>query len=156
MTRTCSLAVSLALVLLAVSGASAGPVPPGGNGPPDILEIGWDIDYGGTIFDPAPVAHFEGTAIDPDGVGDIIAIAWDFEYDGSVFDPDPSAGGSLTPSHAYSTPGTYVIALQVTDSAGNTDLAQISLTIAEPSSLVLLAIGLGLLAALGTVGRFAT
>jgi len=155
MSRIRSLLVSLALGLTAASSVSATPMLFGaaGNGPPDILEIQWDIDYSGTIFDPAPLAQLMGKVSDPDGPGDIVSIQWDFDYDGLVFDPDPSASGTLTPSHAYSTPGTYIVALQVTDSAGNTDLAQILITVPGPGSLLLFTFGIGLLAGLSYRGR---
>ena len=62
---------------------------------------------------------FQGTATDPGGASDIAATAWDFNYDGQTFNPDPSANNTLTPQHTFTTPGTYLIALQATDQGGN-------------------------------------
>jgi RHS repeat-associated protein len=63
-------------------------------------------------------ATVQATASDPDGAADITSVHWDFDYDGSNFTPDPSAS-TLTPAHTFSVPGTYVVAVLVTDSVGH-------------------------------------
>ena len=48
------------------------------------------------------------------------SIEWDFDYDGSTFVADPAGSGTLTPSYTWSNPGSYLVALQVTDADGYT------------------------------------
>ncbi|HEY7427591.1 MAG TPA: PKD domain-containing protein [Gemmataceae bacterium] len=73
---------------------------------------------------PSQTAHagdsvqFNGSASDAGGPGQIASIQWDFNYNGSTFNPDASADGELTPSYTYTTPGTYVVAMQATDQSG--------------------------------------
>ncbi len=74
---------------------------------------------------------FQGTACDPGGSGNPLQVAWDFDYDGSNFIADASANGSLTPSYVYTTPGTYLVALQVTDQDGLSDLESTVVTVTD-------------------------
>lgn len=72
-----------------------------------------------------PVA-FDGTgSIEPGG--SIASYSWNFG-DGS------SAGSGASPSHTYTAPGTYTVALTVTDQDGHTDTVSHSVTIAGPPS----------------------
>ncbi len=74
---------------------------------------------------------FQGTASDPGGSGNSLQVAWDFDYDGSDFVADASANGSLTPSYVYTTPGTYLVALQATDQYGLSDLETMVVTVTD-------------------------
>jgi predicted extracellular nuclease len=67
------------------------------------------VPYGAVIF--------AGSATDPAGPRDTLTYAWDFEYDGT-FAADASGVDLKTPSHAYAAPGTYTVALRVTDDDG--------------------------------------
>src|SRR5262249_61753475 len=59
---------------------------------------------------------FQATVTDGDGTVMPWNIAWDFDYDGQNFQPDGSANGTLTPSYQYLFPGSYLVAVRVTDS----------------------------------------
>jgi uncharacterized repeat protein (TIGR01451 family) len=74
---------------------------------------------------------FSGTATAPGGAANISSTAWDFDYDGNTFVADPSANGSLSPTHVYTTPGTYLVALQATDITGATSLAIAFVTVTD-------------------------
>lgn len=60
------------------------------------------------------------------GSVDTSGIEWDFSYDGTSFQPDPSATGNLTPTHQFADPGSYTVALRITDSNGVSGLATAS------------------------------
>jgi hypothetical protein len=105
---------------------------------------------------PVPIAYvghpvpFQGSATDPDGPKDIVSIQWDFNYDGQNFNPDAAAAGTLRPSHDFTVPGMYTVALQVTDRDGNVALDTITVTVhdvPEPSSVIAFGIGISLLVA---------
>ncbi len=74
---------------------------------------------------------FSGTASKPAGASDALSYDWDFDYDGQNFVADGSAGGTLTPTHVFTTPGTYEVALQVTDAEGATSLATTTVTVTD-------------------------
>lgn len=61
---------------------------------------------------------------DPDG--EIVSYEWDFG------DGETGSGESI--SHSYSSEGTYIVKLTVTDDGGATDQAQISIKVSSPSS----------------------
>ena len=71
---------------------------------------------------------FDGTnSTDNDAID---SYAWDFDGDGTT-----GATGA-TPSHTYSTEGTYTLALEVTDPAGNTATDAVQVTVTDTSVLV--------------------
>jgi PKD repeat protein len=70
--------------------------------------------------DEGQTIQFSGAASDPEGSP--LEILWDFG-DGST------AGGTLTPTHAYADDGLYVVTLVVTDSVGFTDSDTLDVTV---------------------------
>lgn len=90
---------------------------------------------------PLPVAVIEPVSVQPrnfafqmDGSNsfhldadlDIVLYQWDFNYDGSNFDVDASSTGALINNPGYALPGSYTVALRVTDNnpeGANSDLA---------------------------------
>ncbi|HEY7315532.1 MAG TPA: PKD domain-containing protein [Gemmataceae bacterium] len=80
--------------------------------------------------------QFNGSASDAGGPGQIASIQWDFNYNGSSFNADPSANGNLTPSHAYTTPGTYVVAMQATDQSGAVSQDFTAVTVKPTDALI--------------------
>jgi PKD repeat protein len=60
-------------------------------------------------------AAFAGSYTDASGTVDPATAQWDFNYNGS-FVANPSANGTLTPTYQFTTPGIYLVALQLTDS----------------------------------------
>jgi PKD repeat protein len=77
---------------------------------------------------------FSGTATDAGGLGTITSTAWDFDYDGVTFDSDTT--GTLTPTHIYANPGTYLVALQATDASGNTGMDVTSVVVTAAGALI--------------------
>jgi hypothetical protein len=70
---------------------------------------------------PGSGVGFNGSASsDPDG--SIVTYSWQFG--------DGGTGGGVTPSHAYTVAGTYVVSLTATDSAGVTSTATHAVTVA--------------------------
>lgn len=57
----------------------------------------------------------------------IYTYEWDWDYDGSVFDPSGDTGVSA--SHTWNTPGTYAVALRVTDHALQSHIDEVSVTV---------------------------
>jgi hypothetical protein len=64
---------------------------------------------------------FAGSYSFPGGTVASSGIAWDFNYNGSTF--VPTVTGTLTPTHTFSLPGTYQVALRITGSDGSSDLS---------------------------------
>ncbi len=63
---------------------------------------------------------FDATkSTDPDGV--IVSYQWDFG--------DNASGEGITATHSYSSSGTYLVQLTVTDDSGNTDIGSQSVTV---------------------------
>src|SRR5207244_1330884 len=79
---------------------------------------------------------FQGTANAIGGSGQIASIQWDFNYNGVTFNPDAGANGSLTPARTFSTPGTYLVALQVTDVCGNSSMDVTAVTVKPADALL--------------------
>jgi PKD repeat protein len=77
---------------------------------------------------------FAGSFTDPGGASDTATYAWDFNYNGTTF--NPGAASTLTPSHIFTTPGTYTVALSVTDSSGDSGRGTLTVTVNPVSSLV--------------------
>ncbi len=69
---------------------------------------------------------FDGTASSDNT--EIESYEWDFDGDGSY-----DATGA-TPTHAFSSPGTYTVTLRVTDAAGNTDTATVTITVEDTTA----------------------
>jgi hypothetical protein len=87
--------------------------------------------YIGTAGNPVT---FSGDATDPAGSDDTLTYRWDFMYDGTTFAVDSQGVDQKTPSSTYLFPGTYSVALQVTDEDGGTStLSATSVTISTPS-----------------------
>jgi PKD repeat protein len=89
--------------------------------PPDVFAGSAQAAHAG---DAVP---FHAVVDDPGGPADVADVQWDFDYDGSNF--DPAVTGTLTPSRQFATPGTYRVALQVTDNHGRTNLSVLDLTV---------------------------
>ena len=87
---------------------------------------------GDTILAPSQPGSYNAGASSshPDS---IVSYEWDWEYDGSNFVPSGDAGA--VQQHAWTTVGTYVVAVRVTDSDGSQDIAALAVTI-EPSGPV--------------------
>jgi PKD repeat protein len=91
------------------------------------------------LVDPVPdrtvtvgeAVTLSGSYSDPGQGASADVIAWDTNYDGQTF--HPVLTGSLTPTTTFSTPGTYRVALQVTDPDGDFDLEVGTVTVATYS-----------------------
>jgi outer membrane protein assembly factor BamB len=57
----------------------------------------------------------------------IVAYEWDWDYHGVTFNGEP---GGASASHAWFTPGTYTVAVRLTDTDGSTDIATLPITVA--------------------------
>src|SRR5205823_75111 len=71
-------------------------------------------------------ASFHGTATDPGAPPETLSYNWDFNYDGQTF--VAQANGADT-THAFVQPGTYQVALRVTDSDGASGLSVTTVTV---------------------------
>jgi PKD repeat protein len=83
-----------------------------------------------TVAQGTPVT-FSGTASDAGGSSVPLSIAWDFDYDGTNFNPDPAGSGTLTPTYTFTPPGTYEVALQVSDPWGGVSLTTLTATVTD-------------------------
>jgi PGF-CTERM protein len=81
-----------------------------------------------TVDDSTPTTGqtvtFDATASKDDNAVD--AYAWDFG--------DGTQATGAAPTHSYAASGTYAATVTVTDGAGNTDTATVSVTVSEPNS----------------------
>jgi hypothetical protein len=96
------------------------PPPPPGNTPPVAKPGG---PYNATT---AQAIQFNGSG-SSDADGTITAYQWNFG--------DSTTGTGVTPTHAYSSPGTYTVTLTVTDNKGATNSASTTATITAPVTL---------------------
>jgi len=88
-------------------------------GEPPVADAG---EYQPALVDDT--VSFDGSgSYDPDPAGTIVSYAWDFG--------DGTTGTGVTPSHDYSTAGTYTVILTVTDDGGatGTDTASVIVTV---------------------------
>ncbi len=76
---------------------------------------------------PLPVDFDATGSVDPDGT--IADYSWDFDGNGTY---DSSTGTVPTTQNVYSTPGTYLAVVRVTDDQGATDTASVTLTVTSP------------------------
>lgn len=73
------------------------------------------------------VVSFDGSgSYDPDG--SIASYDWDFD--------DGNFGSGIAPTHTYSSAGTYIVILMVTDDDGATDTDQVIITVSEAATPV--------------------
>lgn len=86
-----------------------------------VAEIGSDFE-----IDEDTVASYDAT--DSYDNSEIVYFNWSFG-DGTTLD-----GTDTTPSHTYQDPGIYTVTLTVTDSGGNTDTAEITVTVKDITS----------------------
>ena len=79
---------------------------------------------------------FDGKATDYSGIS---KFAWDFDYDFGLFDSENV--DSFTPTHSYSRPGKYRVALRAwaNDGTQSTDIATITVTDLPPQGVVVVA-----------------
>jgi PKD repeat protein len=95
---------------------------------PPVADIGSDF-----TIDEDTVASFDATASYDNS--EIMYFNWSFD-DGTVLH-----GSDTAPSHTYPDPGIYNVALIVTDSGGNTDTAEITVTVRDitsPTAVIIL------------------
>jgi glucose/arabinose dehydrogenase len=77
-----------------------------------------------TTDGPTPLAvHLDGSGSSGPDPGDVLTYSWDFDGDGVFGDST-----AVAPSTTYTTGGTYVVSLRVTDPHGATDTAKITIT----------------------------
>ena len=81
-----------------------------------VVEAGQDV----TVLEGDPVS-FAGAFTDP-GVADGYTIAW-------ALGDGATATGTLTPTHAYTAPGVYTVALTVTDDDGGVGTDTLAVTV---------------------------
>jgi len=82
-----------------------------------VANVAPSADAGGPYAGEAGTAiTFAGAAGDPGA--DALTYAWDFDYDGVTFSPDASGIDLTAPANTYTSPGTFTVALQVTDDDG--------------------------------------
>lgn len=90
-------------------------------------------DAGGPYFGQEGIALTLDGAGSDDADGDIVAYHWDLDYDGVDFDVDATG---ITPDVTFPDDGSYTIALRLTDSIGNFDIAATTVEIANVAPVV--------------------
>ena len=100
------------------------------HGPDAVVGPDQTITAGDTIA-------FNGSWTDPDGSVSPAGIAWNFNYH---FDDQfiPDVVGTLTPSHQFTDPGLYTVALQVTDNHDVAGLSVLGVTVLPRTPYVFL------------------
>ncbi len=81
---------------------------------------------------PGSTIQVTGTFTDPDP-GDIHTATWTWGDGATSEGTVDEATGTVTGSHAYTTPGTYTITLTVTDSAGSSGTGTATITVQTPA-----------------------
>jgi len=83
------------------------------------------------VIPPLTVAVGEEVTFDASGSTSspdaIMSYEWDWNYIGLVFEPSGNAGETVT--HAFEEAGTYIVAVQVTDDDGSTDVATLDVVV---------------------------
>ncbi|MEW5801302.1 MAG: PKD domain-containing protein [bacterium] len=81
---------------------------------------------GDTLVLVDDLAHYTAghTDSNPD---DIVLYEWDWNYNGTNFQPSLDEG--QIQNHAWAAPGTYAVAVRITDEDGDTDVAFLSVTV---------------------------
>jgi len=98
----------------------AGGIPSGTVSASTLLALAGDTLY----FDPgasAPMAN-------------LVKFVWDFRYDGKTLTSDFFSNTPDVATTAYAFPGTYTIALEVTDLDGNTDMTTFKVFVGDPGA----------------------
>ncbi|MDS0260006.1 PKD domain-containing protein [Haloarcula sp. S1CR25-12] len=116
-------------ITAADSGVSLGGVGTSGESDGSVNGDSYTIDNEAPIADAGTdrtVADSRPVAFDASGSsGDIAAYEWDVDGDGTT-----EATG-IAPSYTFRAPGTYDVALTVTDPAGNTDTDTLTVTVTD-------------------------
>jgi PKD repeat protein len=89
-----------------------------------VVDLGADRSY--TEGDSAFFSPL--SASDPDGDDSALVYEWDFNYDGTSFDTDAEGSFAFLDMTA---PGTFRVALRVTDEAGDSTIDDIEVTVAN-------------------------
>jgi PKD repeat protein len=71
-------------------------------------------------------ATFQGSSNDPGSANETYAYAWDFNYNGQTFN---SQATGATAQHQFLQPGTFTVALRVTDSNGAVSIGTTTVTV---------------------------
>jgi PKD repeat protein len=96
------------------------------------------LSGGGTIT-VGDSASFTATVSDPGGSADPVNLYWDFAYDGSTFVTGGASG--LTVTHTFVSQGDYTVAVLAVDSAGDSSLATVSVTVNDNQGVVVIDAG---------------
>ncbi len=110
-----------AAVSVTVGGAPPPPPPPPANTPPIALA------YASATSGDAPLSVDFSADGSVDNDGSIVGYAWDFTDDGSV------DAVNVAPTHVYTTPGTFLARLTVTDDGGLSDSTTVVITVSDPA-----------------------
>lgn len=97
------------------------------------IEVSADTTPPTAVGAASPTSAETGETVTFDGTGStdasgIASFDWDFDGDGSADDSGSTA------THAFSSTGTFVVELTVTDAAGNTATDTVSVTVSAPAT----------------------